>query len=545
MGRMNRRALLQAGSFAVATGIFAPAMAQASLSPLVTTNGGRVQGLTRGDVHVFKGLRYGAAPIGALRFKPPQPAQPWTAIATAFDYGAPAMQMPSGASGAPMTELSVQIARFFSTTTDMGIDNEDCLFLNVWTTGVGDDRRRPVMVWLHGGGFAYGSGGWPVYDGANLARRGDVVVVTINHRLNAFGYLYLPELMGDDYSASGNAGMLDIVQALEWVRDNIAQFGGDPSNVTIFGESGGGAKVSHLLAMPSAQGLFHRAIIQSGPGLRGAPRTSATDIARQILTELEIAPGDVSALQAVPAEAVVAGASAVLARLPQGPGSMLRLAPVVDGAALPRDPFTPGAPSISAGIPVMIGTNKDEMSIFNASAPWWGRISEEAAVEQAHAMAGSRAEGMIAAIRQAHPDYSPTFLLNAVMSDLIFLNGSIAIAERKAAQRSAPAYLYYLTWETPVADGLFKTPHALDLPLMFDNVDMARALLGPGPQPQALAGTMADTWITFARSGDPNNAAIPTWPAYDTRRRATMLFDATPRVENDPVRGIRRAMPPP
>jgi para-nitrobenzyl esterase len=544
MGRVDRRALLRAGSFLAAFGGFGASTAQAaSLSAVVTTSYGRVQGLTHGDIHAFKGLRYGAPPTGPLRFKAPQAPRSWTSIQTAFEFAAPAMQMPSGATAAPMTELSVEIARFFSTTTDMALDNEDCLFLNVWTKGLGAERKRPVMVWLHGGGFAYGSAGWPVYDGANLARRGDVVVVTINHRLNALGYLYLGELMGADYAASGNAGMLDIVRALEWVRDNIAQFGGDPGNVTIFGESGGGAKVSHLMSMPSAHGLFHKAIVQSGPALRGAPPALATDVARQILAELGVAPGDTRALHAAPADALIAASYAVLGRLPQDSDARFRLSPVVDGAAQPRDPFSPDAPAISADVPILIGSNKDEMSIFNASAPWWGRLSEADCAAQSRALAGDKADALIAAVRAAHPDYSPTYVFNAVMSAVYFLGGSIAIAERKAAQRRAPAYLYYLSWETPAAGGLFKSPHALDLPLMFDNVEMARALLGPGSAPQTLADKMASTWIAFASTGNPNNAALPAWPAYDARRRATMIFDVEPRVEHDPVRGIRRALP--
>lgn len=542
MMRLDRRALLRAGSFVAAAGMAGPAGAEwAPLSPVVTTNLGRVQGLKHGDVFAFKGLRYGASPTGPLRFKPPQPAKSWTAIQTAFDFGAPAMQMPSGATAAPVTELSVEIARFFDTTSDMTVDNEDCLFLNVWSKSLAAGAKRPVMVWLHGGGFAYGSGAWPVYDGANLSRRGDVVVVTVNHRLNAFGYLYLADLMGAEYAASGNAGMLDIVQALQWVKDNIAAFGGDPANVTIFGESGGGAKVSHLLAMPSARGLFHKAIIQSGPGLRGATRAAATNIAREVLTELQIAPGDVRALQAAPADAIVAAASAVISR--PGPGAFQRLSPVVDGAALPADPFTPAAPAMSADVPILIGCNKDEMSIFNASAPWWGRLTQDEANARAKEAFGPSADAVMAAVRAAHPDYSPTYQFNAAATHIAFTNGSVAIAERKAAQRRAPAYLYYLTWETPVAGGLFKAPHALDLPLVFDNVEVARAFLGAGPAPQALADKMASTWIAFATTGNPNNASIPDWPAYDARRRATMVFDTNTRVENDPVRTIRTALP--
>jgi len=534
--------LLLGGSALAVAGLGASALADIPpLSAVVTTTLGRVQGRVRNDIQVFKGLRYGAAPVGAMRFKAPRAPAPWTSIQTAFEFGAPAMQMPTGATAAPTSELSVHLAGIFSTTSDMAIDNEDCLFLNVWTQRTGAQHRRPVMVWLHGGGYAYGSGGWPVYDGVNLARRGDVVVVTINHRLNAFGYLYLAELMGEDYAASGNAGMLDIVLALQWVRDNIAAFGGDPGNVTIFGESGGGSKVSHLLAMPAAQGLFHKAIIQSGAGLTGAPAAEATALARDILRELNIEPGNAAALQGTPADAIVAASAAAVGRLPPD-RSFRGLSPVVDGASLPRDPFTPDAPAVSADVPIMIGSNKDEMSIFNASAPWWGRLTEEQVAAQTPLIAGPHAAALLAALRAQHPDYSPTYLFNAAQSAAFFHRPTMTLAERKAAQRRAPAYVYYLTWETPVAGGLFKCPHALDLPLMFDNVAASEAFVGAGPEAQALADRMASTWIAFASTGDPNNATIPRWPAYDARRRATMVFDTETRVENDPIAAVRRAL---
>jgi para-nitrobenzyl esterase len=278
---------------------------------VVETSSGPAQGLVMDDIHTFKGIRYAAPPIGELRFMPPQKPEKSSARIDATDFGAPCMQMASGSTAVPASDFGLQLKTVFPTPTEMKRDNEDCLFLNVWTPAT-DKGKRPVMVWFHGGGYAYGSGAWPVYDGDNLSRRGDVVVVTVNHRLNVFGYLHLAELLGDDYASSGNAGMMDLVMSLEWVRDNIANFGGDPNEVTIMGESGGGSKVSHLLAMLSADGLFHRAIIQSGPGLTSTPEQQATANAKKILTQpgTEDARKQLKKLQLIPAEHLLSAAPA-------------------------------------------------------------------------------------------------------------------------------------------------------------------------------------------------------------------------------------------
>jgi len=346
----------------------------------------------------------------------------------------------------------------------------------------------------------------------------------------------------DAYEKSGNAGMLDLVAALEWVRDNIEAFGGDPGNVTIMGESGGGAKVSTLLAMPEAKGLFHRAIIQSGPGLRGVPKEAASRTAKGLLDELQVGAAGPKALQCLPAEDILAAAFAAAANAGGGPmAAMMRVAPVVDGVVLPSDPFTPAAPPISAGVPILIGSNKDEMTLFTAAEPWFATLTDTQLMERAKPIAGARAEALVAAFRKLHPD-SPTYLLNQVMTATGMFAGSITLAERKAAQKAAPVYMYYLVWETPVANNLFKSPHTLDLPLMFDNVDKARVLVGPGPQPEALARQMSDAWLAFARTGNPNAASIPDWPAYTVDRRATMLFDVRSRVADDPNAEIRKIL---
>jgi para-nitrobenzyl esterase len=507
-----------------------PGAAQAlEPSPVVTTTNGPVRGYLDQGLNIFKGLRYGAPPIGPLRFQPPQKPAPWTEPADAVALGAPAIQI-----GVPPGETTGGRSAGDPPAPGQPGTDEDCLFINVWTPGL--SGKRPVMVWLHGGGFAAGSGGAAMYDGAALARRGDVVTVTVNHRLNVFGYLHLAELGG--HPSSGQAGMLDIVAVLEWVRDNIAAFGGDPANVTIFGESGGGAKVSMLLAMPAAKGLFHRAIIQSGPGLRAVATAKATETARKLLALLNIAPGDLGKLETLPAADIQAAA----AEASKGETVMGGFAPCIDGAALPRDPFHPDAPAVSADVPVMVGTNKDEATLFLLADPKFGEMTEDDLKRRAERAVGDKARAVIAALKRAFPDYSPSHLAAALQTATMMWLGSITLAERKAAQGAAPVYMYLLTWETPVARGRLKCPHALEIPLVFDNVEAARNFVGRGNEPQVLAEQMAEAWLAFARTGDPNVAGAATWPAYDAKARATMVFDLESRVVEDPYAEVREVM---
>lgn len=495
----------------------------------VATSNGPVRGYRDGGLHIFKGLRYGAPPIGALRFRPPVSPGRWTEAADAVALGTPALQ----AGLAPGEKTGGRSAGDPPAPGEPGT-GEDCLFLNVWTPGV-DAGARPVMVWLHGGGFANGSGGAAMYDGAALARRGDVVTVTVNHRLNLFGYLNLGDLGG--HRSSGVAGMLDIVLALEWVRDNIATFGGDPGNVTVFGESGGGWKVCLLQAMPAALGLFHKAIVQSGPGLRAIPREAATKSATAVLEALGITAGNLSRLETLPAEAIQAAAACVSAdRL------MNAFAPCLDGVALPRDPFHPDATPLSAGVPLMIGSNKDETTLFNLGTPGFGQWTEEDLTERATLAVGDKAVALVAALRAAYPDYSPTHLICAVQTVAMMWANSITLAERKAAQGDARAFMYQMTWETPVARGSLRSPHALEIPLVFDNVEAARNFVGRGEAPQRMADQMSPAWLAFARTGDPNTPALPHWPAYEAASRATMIFDLESRIETDPLREVRRIM---
>jgi para-nitrobenzyl esterase len=494
---------------------------------IVSTTNGPVRGYRDNGLHIFKGLRYGAPPVGALRFAPPARPKPWTEPADAVTLAAPAIQV----GVAPGDITGGRSAGDPPAPGQPGTD-EDCLFINVWTQGL--TGKRPVMVWLHGGGFANGSGGAAMYDGEAMANRGDVVIVTVNHRLNVFGYLHLGELGG--HPSSGVAGMLDIVQVLEWVRDNIAQFGGDAGNVTIFGESGGGWKVSLLMAMPGAKGLFHKAIIQSGPGLRGVARAAAAKNAQALFDELGLKAGEIDKLRALPTATIQDAAAKAASGGPQAGFS-----PCVDGIALPRDPFHPDASELGKDVPVLIGTNKDEATLFLFADPKFGDYTEEDMLKRVRQAAGDKADALLAALRQTFPDYSPSHLTAAAQTALGMWGGSITLAERKAAQHGAPAYMYLLEWETTAARGKLRSPHALEIPLVFDNVDKARSFMGRG-DPQALAEQMSEAWLAFARTGDPNTAALPDWPAYHTARRATMVFNVESRVVEDPYPAVRQVV---
>ncbi len=505
------------------------AVRTADRTAIVNTSNGPVMGYRDGRLEIFKGLRYGVPPLGARRFRPPERPTPWSEPADAVALGAPAIQ-----SGLAPGEITGGRSAGDPPAPGQPGTDEDCLFLNLWTPGL-DDARRPVMVWLHGGGFANGSGGAAMYDGANLARRGDVVTVSVNHRLNVFGYLHLAELGG--HPSSGQSGMLDIVLALEWVRDNVSRFGGDPANVTIYGESGGGAKVAMLQAMPPAAGLFHRAIIQSGPGVRAVTGEAATAIARRFLAAAGVEAGDLGKLATMsPREIQLASESLGEDRL------MRSFSPCIDGVALPRHPFDPDAPALSDAVPVMIGTNKDEATLFLRGDPRFGSFTEEDVQRHAKAAAGEKGEALVAALRETFPDYSPTHLVCQVRTATTMWANSVRLAERKHDRGAAPVYMYLLTWETPVARGDLKSPHALEIPLALDNVEAARNFVGRGEAPQALAEAMAPAWLAFARTGDPNTPALPTWPAYDRERRATMIFDLQSHVENDPWPGVRCAL---
>jgi para-nitrobenzyl esterase len=525
---LGAMSLLPTRAFAIATGVTRD----------VKTSNGPVRGLVDDGIQTFLGMRYGAPPVGPLRFMPPKKPDPWTATATCMFLGAPSMQIlgGGGASNYP-DDVGPALGQLMNPPEDIIRQHEDCLFINLWTPELGGAKKRPVMVWFHGGGFAYGSGNWPVYDGHNLARNHDVVVITVNHRLNVFGFLDLAELGGDP--SSGNAGMLDLVAVLEWVRDNIAEFGGDPGNVTVFGQSGGGGKVSTILAMPAAKGLLHRAIIESGPGLRAIPQENGTKAAKALMAKLGVS--DVKSLQALPAAAVLAAASTMNQG---GPGSGFGFAPVVDGVSLPTHPFDPVAPAVSANVPVLIGFTKDEMTLYNVGLPWWGKLTMDELVAKLEPQFKDKTRPLIEAYHKRYPDYSPSYLYTAVAGTQFAAIGSITLAERKAAQKAAPVFMYVWEWGAPVDGGILKAPHTMEIPFVFDNVEKGPMLLGTAPSTRALAKQASAVWTGFARSGDPNapGTGLPHWPAYDAETRATMMFNLESRIENDPLGDVRRIM---
>jgi len=528
-----KKSLLGAGAAALASPLVrALFAADGAAGPVVETKYGKVRGLSADGIQIFKGIHYGASTEGAARFLPPTPPKPWTGVSDALQYGTMAPQNLSAATG---SDIRIAMGDIFGP----GGVGEDCLVLNVWTAGL--RGKRPVMVWLHGGGYTGGSDGAPTYDGTNLARKRDVVVVGINHRLNVFGYLYLGGIGGEKYADSGNVGMLDCVLALAWVRQNIAHFGGDPSNVTIFGESGGGGKVSVLMAMPPAKGLFHKAIVESGSTLRASTREDADAAARKYLVQLKIAPDRVDDLQKVPMNDMLAALRAMT-----GPNS-IRLGPVVDGRSLSRQPFDPDAPPQSANVPMLIGTNGTEstalLGIADGSLFSLNEADMRAKLKSyLHLVDGAQLDALLAVYKKDRPNASPSDIYFAVTTDRMMRMNAITQAERKAAQHAAPAYMYIFDWRSPVLGGKLRSPHGIELAFVFDNTDKTTGMNGTGADLAPLAERVSTAWAAFARTGNPNTPGLPHWPAYDTQSRATMIFNDACKVVDDPGRDERLAI---
>lgn len=499
--------------------------------PVVEIASGKLRGTTIEGVAAFKAIPYAAPPTGTRRFLPPREPESWSGVRDAVAYSGRAPQ--AGLRSGTRPELET-----FSGAPDTSPDSEDCLTLHVWTPSVGDGGRRPVMVWLHGGAFSYGSANSNRLRGSRLAKQGDVVVVTVNHRLNIFGHLDLAEIGGTDYAQSGNAGVLDLLAALNWVRTNIDRFGGDPGNVTIFGESGGGGKVSTLLAMPTAAGLFHRAIIQSGAAVRLRTKERSLKLTELVLQELGITSAAVEQLRTLSVTRLLSAIKPAERALGPSPYRLFDrypFGPVVDGDVLPAHPFDPEAPDVMGDIPLIIGDMKDETASFLApdDLVWHRTLTEAQMVERVQAIAGEHTTRVMETYRRIYPNASPADRLIATTTDANFRIRSLVLAQRRAAKATAPVWMYSFNWETPLHDGKMRAPHAMDVPFTFDTIDLTNATDGSETAAR-LARTMSGTWAAFARHGVPKHASIPHWPPYRVPDRSTLIFDSVCRIENDP-----------
>jgi para-nitrobenzyl esterase len=515
-----------------------PTIVASDNNAIAETASGKVRGYIRNGIFAYKGIPYGETTAGSTRFQPAQKAKPWTGVRSSMQYGRVCPQGPRG------TWNYDEESWLFC--YDDGVQGEDCLRVNLWTPGINDHQKRPVMVWLHGGGFVSGSSQeHRSYDGERLSRRGDVVVVSLNHRLGCLGFLNLAPY-GEKYASSAHLGMLDIIMALEWVRDNIGNFGGDPGNVTIFGQSGGGGKAGTLMAMPASQGLFHRAIVQSGSFLRAVVPERSAILTKAMLDELNLSPSQLDQLQDVPLEKLIeAGDAALLKTHPHGPLVWSRVAdqlgwgPVVDGKLLPEHPFDPTAPAISAQVPMLIGTTLNEFTT-SLNHPENEAMTEAEVSKRLGAMYRNNPEHIIEVFRASHPGAQPFDIFSLAMTAQV-RQGAVIQAGLKTSQ-GTPAYLYWFTWQTPVLDGRPRSIHCCDLPFCFDNTDRNENLTGGGPGPRALAANVSEAWIHFARSGNPNHGGIPHWPAFSAENCPTMIFDTQCKMQNNPDKVERQAI---
>ena len=546
---MNRREVLRGAAMVGAATLTRRSRGLlAQVNPTIAaTMHGKVRGyVADGEVVAFKGVPYGRD-TRLTRFAAPLPPVAWTDVRECTEWAARAPQVV----GARPTSQKRDVGHpepGYHLPPDEGVESEDCLHLNVWTPGLRSRRRRPVMVYIHGGAFANGTANAALYDGTRLTRRGDVVVVTVNHRLNSFGYAYFVELLpGLGFEDSGNAGQLDLVLALRWVRENIAEFGGDPNCVMIFGQSGGGAKCATLMAQPPAKGLFHRVLSMSGQQVAGVQRRHATERAAVVLKNLGLD-------AAQPTAAAKGLRAATMEQIQAATKSAGYFGPVKDGRSLPVDPFSPTDPVQSAEIPMMLGNTHDETRLLiGGGHPEYFQLTWEtlpAALERDAPFLRSEsvtlpAAEAIAKYRAWHPAYTASDVFFAITTDSRSWRGEVIEAEARARDPKAQphTWVYELDWKSAVDGGKWGAPHTLDLALAFDNVALAPGMVGATAADQARAQRMAETvsemFLTFARSGNPNGAAVPHWPVFSLDKRETMVFDERTRVEDDP-RGQER-----
>jgi len=526
---VHRRSLLGAAAAgAMSWGGVGRAMTEADIFPVVETANGKLRGLVSGNINVFKGVRYGADTSGANRFLPPvQPAK-WTGIRDATGYGNHAPQLPA--------DRRRQYADLIMYDLQPGGMGEDCLVMNIWTPTLAKAARRPVLVHLHGGGYYAGSGNSPQFDGEMLARFGDAVVLTLNHRLGAFGFLDLSEIGGPRYAQSGAVGMLDIVAALGWIKENVESFGGDPARVLVFGQSGGGAKTSVLMAMPSAQGLFHRAGVMSGSVLRVATAQGAAATTRGFMAQLGIDRTSFARLHAMPFQQLLA-AQVTMEEADRARGEAPRaFSPVLDGVAIARHPFDPDAPDMSSHVPMIVSTVLDERAYrkFNFDLDEGGLRRYVASV------AGDDAARVHAMYRDEDPRATPFVLQARIDTDMTFRKTAYVQSARKAAAAAAPVYSYLWKVPSPSYGGRYGAPHGTDIgPSLHD---IRHGLNGPNAESVRLADQLASAWVSFAATGDPNNAQTPRWPAHTLASRSALVFEGTSadtQAQDDPRRPFR------
>ncbi len=531
---LDRRALIRTAASgsallwlsSLSSGLLAQDLHLTQPGKTVKTKYGGVRGVLRDGVQQFWNLQYGAPTSGIRRFQPPQAPAAWTGVQDHFQVGTRCFQQPGAGEPAPVVLAMNRLEP----------ESEDCLRLNVFTPGT-DNKARPVMVWMHGGGFTSGSGNYLIYDGTYLAKKEDVVVVSVTHRLNIFGFLHLADLGGEQWAGATNAGMQDLVAALQWVKDNIAQFGGDPDRVTIFGQSGGGSKTTTLMAMPAAKGLFHRAIAQSGAALRGITASDASAATERWLARLNINSKQLERLQSLTPQQI----QEALYAQPAIPG--LGSGPVIDGKVIPRHQWDPAAPDFSASVPLLAGsvatengwlgpppfelTDTELLSLFTS-----GLANKDT----------SQGQRLLDLYRSHYPQLRNRMLWLTAEADNSRRRNAQQLNTLKHAQGKAPSWLYYFNWFSPVHDNRMGSYHTLDIPFVFNNVDVGASMTGAGKERYQLAHVMSAAWAAFARTGNPDHADMPHWPAFNPTDYPTMVFGNEVALRLDPNRDERLAL---